>query len=145
MLINTMLCPIKVNSNTILLTVHTSCYRVLDLLCFNSGVLITSLHWLGYLPCLAYLTHFIGFIGSTQVYQSPMTFITTKYSAVIFQRSVFLHLGALVAVLRFSQCPTTLKLLKNTEMATNPQEVEWKTAVYPFRIRFSAVQPKGTI
>ena len=28
-----MLCPIKVNSNTIELTVHTSCYCVLDLLC----------------------------------------------------------------------------------------------------------------
>ena len=29
---NTMLCPIKVNSNTIELAVHTSCYCVLDLL-----------------------------------------------------------------------------------------------------------------
>ena len=28
-----MLCPIKVNSNTIELTVHTSCYCFLDLLC----------------------------------------------------------------------------------------------------------------
>ena len=28
-----MLCPIKVNSNTIELTVHTSCYWVLGLLC----------------------------------------------------------------------------------------------------------------
>ena len=28
-----MLFPIKVNSNTIELTVHTSCYWVLDLLC----------------------------------------------------------------------------------------------------------------
>ena len=28
-----MLCPIKVNSNTIELTVQTSCYCVLDLLC----------------------------------------------------------------------------------------------------------------
>ena len=31
-----MLCPIKVNSNTIELTVHTSCYCVLDLLCVTS-------------------------------------------------------------------------------------------------------------
>ena len=31
--INNMLCPNKVNSNTIGLTVHTSCYWVLDLLC----------------------------------------------------------------------------------------------------------------
>ena len=31
--INTMLCPIKVKSNTIELTVHTSCYCVWDLLC----------------------------------------------------------------------------------------------------------------
>ena len=31
--INTMLCPIKSNSNTIELTVHTSSYCVLDLLC----------------------------------------------------------------------------------------------------------------
>ena len=31
--IKTMLCPIKVNSNTIELTLHTSCYCVLDLLC----------------------------------------------------------------------------------------------------------------
>ena len=30
-----MLCPIEVNSNTIGLTVHTSCYCILDLLCFN--------------------------------------------------------------------------------------------------------------
>ena len=30
-----MLCPIKVNSETIELTVHTSCYSVLDLLCVN--------------------------------------------------------------------------------------------------------------
>ena len=32
--INIMLCPIKVNSNTIELRVHTSCYCVLDL--FNA-------------------------------------------------------------------------------------------------------------
>ena len=31
--INTVLCPIKVNSNTIEVTMHTSCYCVLDLLC----------------------------------------------------------------------------------------------------------------
>ena len=31
--INTMLCPMKVNSNTIELTVHTSCYCILDLHC----------------------------------------------------------------------------------------------------------------
>ena len=31
--INTMLCPIKSNSNTIKFTVHTSCYFVLNLLC----------------------------------------------------------------------------------------------------------------
>ena len=31
--INTMLCPIRFNSNTIELTVHTACYCVLDLLC----------------------------------------------------------------------------------------------------------------
>ena len=31
--INTMSCPIKVNRNTIKLTMHTSCYWVLDLLC----------------------------------------------------------------------------------------------------------------
>ena len=30
-----MLCPIKVNSNTIKLTVQASCYCVLDLLCVN--------------------------------------------------------------------------------------------------------------
>ena len=30
-----MSCPIKVNSYTIELTVHTSCYCVLDLLCIN--------------------------------------------------------------------------------------------------------------
>ena len=28
-----MLCPIKVNNNAIVLTVHTSCYFVLDILC----------------------------------------------------------------------------------------------------------------
>ena len=32
----TMSCPIKVNSNTIELTVHTSCYCVLDLLCVKT-------------------------------------------------------------------------------------------------------------
>ena len=32
--VNTMLCPIKSNCNTIELTVLTSCYWVLDLLCF---------------------------------------------------------------------------------------------------------------
>ena len=32
-IINTMLYPIKFNSNTIELTVHTSCYCVSDLLC----------------------------------------------------------------------------------------------------------------
>ena len=31
--INTMLCPIKNNSNTIELTVHRTCYWVIDLLC----------------------------------------------------------------------------------------------------------------
>ena len=34
--INTMSCPIKSNSNTIELTVHTSCYCVLDLLCVST-------------------------------------------------------------------------------------------------------------
>ena len=33
--INTMSCPIKINSNTIKLTVHTSCCFVFDLLCVN--------------------------------------------------------------------------------------------------------------
>ena len=33
-----MMCPIKVNSNTIELTVQASCYYVLDLLC------VTSMH-----------------------------------------------------------------------------------------------------
>ena len=33
--INTVLCLIKVNSKTIELTVHSSCYYVLDLLCVN--------------------------------------------------------------------------------------------------------------
>ena len=33
--LNAMLCPIKVNSSTIELTMHTSCYCVLDLLCVN--------------------------------------------------------------------------------------------------------------
>ena len=42
--VNAMLCPIKVNSNTIELTVHTSFYCILDLLCVTwdqalSGVL----------------------------------------------------------------------------------------------------------
>ena len=32
---NTLLCPMKSNSNTIELTVHTSCIGVLDLLCVN--------------------------------------------------------------------------------------------------------------
>ena len=32
---NTVLCPIILNSNTTELTVHTSCYWVLDLLCVN--------------------------------------------------------------------------------------------------------------
>ena len=34
-----MLCPIKVNSNTIELTVHSSCYCVFHLLCVSSAVL----------------------------------------------------------------------------------------------------------
>ena len=33
--INTTSCPIKVNSNTTELTVHTSCYCILDSLCVN--------------------------------------------------------------------------------------------------------------
>ena len=36
-----MLCPIKVNSNTIELAVHSSCYCVLDLLCVILDGLIT--------------------------------------------------------------------------------------------------------
>ena len=41
-----MLCPIKVNSNTIELRVHTSCYCVLDLLCdvFVTGQKRPCLH-----------------------------------------------------------------------------------------------------
>ena len=35
----TMLCHIKVNSNTIELTVHTSCYCFLDLLCVSISVI----------------------------------------------------------------------------------------------------------
>ena len=38
--INTTLCPIKGNSNTIELTVHTSCYCILDLLCVSNLILI---------------------------------------------------------------------------------------------------------
>ena len=34
--INTVLCPIKVNSNTIEVTMHTSCYCVSDLLYVTS-------------------------------------------------------------------------------------------------------------
>ena len=41
LLINTFFCPIKVNSNTMELTVHTSCYYVLDLLC----VITTDWDW----------------------------------------------------------------------------------------------------
>ena len=37
---NTMLCPIKVNSNTIELTMHTSFYCVQDLLCVTSLIYI---------------------------------------------------------------------------------------------------------
>ena len=37
--INTMLCPIKVNSNTIELTVHNSCYCVLDLRCVSINLM----------------------------------------------------------------------------------------------------------
>ena len=37
--INTVLCFIKFNSNTIELIVHTSCYCVLDLLCVTKIVL----------------------------------------------------------------------------------------------------------
>ena len=33
--INNVFCPIIFNSNTIEITVHTSCYWVLDLLCVN--------------------------------------------------------------------------------------------------------------
>ena len=33
-----MLCPVKVNSNTFELTVYTSCYWVLDLLCVNCSL-----------------------------------------------------------------------------------------------------------
>ena len=36
-LINTMLCPIKVNSNTIDFIMHISCYCILDLLCVKAG------------------------------------------------------------------------------------------------------------
>ena len=39
--INTMSCPFKVNSNTIELSVHTSCYCVLDLLCVQGKNLVT--------------------------------------------------------------------------------------------------------
>ena len=39
--INIMLCPIKVNSNTIELIVHASSYCVLDLLCVTSIKVIT--------------------------------------------------------------------------------------------------------
>ena len=47
-----MLCPIEVNSNTIELTVHTSCYCILDLLCvygmefcFLNSVFVPELKW----------------------------------------------------------------------------------------------------
>ena len=38
-----MSCPIKVHSNTIELTVHSSCYCVLDLLCVKVNNLNTKL------------------------------------------------------------------------------------------------------
>ena len=39
--INTMLCPIKTNSNTIEHSVHTSCFQVLDLLCVNKDIIFS--------------------------------------------------------------------------------------------------------
>ena len=39
-----MLCPVKVNSNTIELTLHTSCYCVLDLVCVINTNLLTKLN-----------------------------------------------------------------------------------------------------
>ena len=41
---NTILCPIKVNSNTIELTLQASCYCVSDLLCVNSFIQIDQLY-----------------------------------------------------------------------------------------------------
>ena len=35
-----MSCPIKVNSNTLELSVHTSCYCVLDLLCVRTSLVL---------------------------------------------------------------------------------------------------------
>ena len=52
---NNMLCTIKVNSNTIELTVHTSCYWVLDLLCVTYIQLVFGFYFwvLGHLRTLA--------------------------------------------------------------------------------------------
>ena len=40
-----MLCSIKVNSNTIELTVHTSCYCILDLLSVTMGIYKPLIKW----------------------------------------------------------------------------------------------------
>ena len=53
--INTMSCPIKVNGNTIELTVHTSCYCVLDLLCVNRMPKIPP--WIFFL-CYSFMVYF---------------------------------------------------------------------------------------
>ena len=49
--INTMSFPMKVNSNTIELTVYTSCYCTLDLLCVSIiGKILHMFHMLEILP-----------------------------------------------------------------------------------------------
>ena len=51
--INTTLCPIKVNSNTIEITGHTSCYCILDLLCVSVSLLqkLSKINWPGNKQC----------------------------------------------------------------------------------------------
>ena len=89
------LCPIKVNSNTIEFTAHTFCYCVLDLLCANTSSLFCNTHLLAFTSEVHART-FSYQRASTQIHHFWIFYIVENHSGK--RHDHFLHEITLVWV-----------------------------------------------
>ena len=84
--INTVSCTIKVNSNTIELTMHTSCYCVLDLLCVK---IVIFAHIQTNLPMIAGMVivskYGLGVVGTNVSSPSFQSFSLKRNSSLLMK------------------------------------------------------------
>ena len=80
--INTMLCPIIFNGNTIEITVHTSCYLGLKLtLCYSSYFVLYYYHWI-YASCFVQ-DRACSFSRSSELEAQNLMFSVKKWNKTI--------------------------------------------------------------